>query len=112
MLGFIAAGVGYVLLGIAPNLPLACAAVVLSHAGGSTLWVFSSSLLQLQTDDRFRGRVFSAEFAFSVLTMASSSYAAGVLVDRGMPLQQVAVLVGAIVTMPAILWTWVLVRGR
>ena len=112
LLGFIAAGLGYVLLGISPNLTMACAAIILAHAGGSTLWVFSSSLLQLQTDDRFRGRVFSAEFAFSVLTMAASSYAAGVLVDRSMPVQQVAILVGTVVAIPALLWAWVLVRAR
>ncbi len=34
--GFVAAGTGYVLLGLAPNLLLACAAVVFAHAGGST----------------------------------------------------------------------------
>ena len=57
--GFVFAGTGYILLGLAPSLPLACAAVVFAHAGGSMLWVFSATLLQLRTEDRFRRpRVF------------------------------------------------------
>ena len=36
----------------------------LAHSGGSIAWVFSTTLLQKYTDDKFRGRVFSAEFAF------------------------------------------------
>ncbi len=110
--GFLAAGAGYVLLGLAPNLPLACAALVLAHAGGSMLWVFSASLLQLQTEDRFRGRVFSAEFAFSVLTMSFSSYAAGLLVDWSVPVAQVAVLTGVVMILPAAMWAVVLSTGK
>src|SRR5205823_12046444 len=98
----------YLGLAAAPNFALACAAIVFAHAGASTLWVFSTTLLQLQTDDRFRGRVFSAEFAFSVVTMSISSYSAGALVDRGIPVSYVAGLTGLIVLIPALLWTLVL----
>lgn len=109
--GFIAAGMGYILLGFAPNLPVACAAVVFAHAGGSTLWVFSSTLLQLQTEDRFRGRVFSAEFGFSVLTMSMSSYLAGFAVDRSVPVGSVAVAVGCVVMVPTLLWAYALTHS-
>ena len=104
-LAFVAAGLGYVALGFSPTLALACAAIVLAHAGGSTIWVFSTTLLQLRTEDRFRGRVFAAEFGFSVLTMSASSLLAGFAVDRGAPVQTVAVAVGAGVFVPAIAWT-------
>jgi MFS family permease len=105
LFGFLAAAAGYFTLGHATGLALACAAIVLAHAGGSTLWVFSSTLLQLQTEDRFRGRVFSAEWAFSVVTMSASSYSAGILIDRGMQPAAVATAVGLIVLIPAALWT-------
>jgi len=108
LIGFLIAALGYVALGAAPNLPLACAAIVFAHAGGSTLWIFSTILLQLQTDDRFRGRVFSAEFAFSVLTMSLSSYSAGALIDHHVPVGQVATLTGCVVLVPAALWAYVL----
>lgn len=112
LFGFLAAGMGYVWLGQAGNLAAACAAVTLAHAGGAVLWVFSSSLVQLQTEDRFRGRVLSAEFAFSVLTMASSSYLAGILVDRGVSVPWVATLTGLSLILPVFLWFGVIWRDR
>jgi len=38
---------------------MAAVCAMLAHAGGSTVWVFSTTLLQLYTEDRFRGRVFA-----------------------------------------------------
>jgi len=108
--GFIAAGLGYISLGLAPNLLAATMAVIAAHAGGSVLWVFSTTLLQLQTEDRFRGRVFSAEFGFAVLTMSMSSYAAGLLVDRRVPVGHVAIWVGLAVMIPMLVWASVLSR--
>ncbi len=104
--GFVAACAGYMALGFAPTLALACAALVLAHAGLSSVWVFSTTMLQLQTEDRFRGRVFSAEFGFAVLTMSASSLAAGLLIDAGMPIARVAMLAGAAMLIPAALWAW------
>ena len=106
--GFVAAGLGYIALGLSPNLACACAAIAIAHSGGSTLWVFSTTLLQLQTEDRFRGRVFSAEFALSVVTMSASSSSAGALIDRHVPVGAVAILAGVIALLPALLWARVL----
>lgn len=111
LFGFFFAGAGYLALSMSTNILVACAALVLAHSGGSMLWVFSSTLLQIQTEDRFRGRVFSAEFAFSVITMSASSYTAGFLIDRGMTARLVAGCTGLIVLIPALLWAWVLRTG-
>ena len=110
LLGYLAAAAGYLMLGHAPGLAMACAGIIFAHAGGSTLWVFSSTLLQLQTEDRFRGRVFSAEWALSVVTMSLSSYSAGVLIDRNIAAASVASATGLAVLIPAALWGIVLVR--
>jgi hypothetical protein len=83
---------------------IACTAIVLAHAGGSAIWIFSSTLLQLGTEDRFRGRVFSAEFGFSVVTMSLSSYSAGLLIDRSVPVSIVAAGVGLAMLLPAMVW--------
>ena len=101
-------GIGYLGLGGSPKIWMACGAVALAHSGASMLWVFSSTLLQLGTVDRLRGRVFSAEFALSVLTMALSSYAAGVLIDSKVPVRYVAGVTGLVVLIPALLWAWAL----
>ena len=102
--GFLIAALGYFALGLAPTLALACAAVVLAHAGGSTIWVFSTTILQEQTEDRFRGRVFSAEFAFSMLSMSSVSYLSGLLIDLGVSVRTVALGTGAVVLLPFLAW--------
>src|SRR5581483_6870517 len=81
--GFITGALGYLFLGGAPNLWLACASVMLAHIGGSMIWVCSTTLLQLNTEDRFRGRVFSADLGFAMLMMALTCYSAGLLVDAG-----------------------------
>jgi MFS family permease len=112
LFGYLAGAIGYVALGYAPGLAVACAGIMLAHAGGSTVWVFSSTLLQLKTDDRYRGRVFSAEWAFSVVTMSLSSYAAGVVIDRGVSAPSVAIAAGVAVLIPAVLWGWQLVASR
>ncbi len=105
-IGFFAAFLGYVGLGIAPSMPWACACLVLAHGGLSAVWVFSTAMLQIQTEDRYRGRVFSAEFGFAVLTMAASSFLAGVLVDRGVPAARVAMFTGVAMLVPVVAWAW------
>jgi predicted MFS family arabinose efflux permease len=79
--GFAMIGVGYAALGVAGSMAAAVLTLIVAHAGGSACWTASSTLLQKQTDDKFRGRVFSAEFAFSMLTLSISSFAAGRAVD-------------------------------
>ena len=110
LFGFLFAAAGYAALSGCDNIWLACAALTVAHGGGSILWVFSSTLLQLQTEDRFRGRVFSAEFAFSVVTMSASSYTAGALIDRGLTAGFVAGLTGLVMLLPALLWAYALRR--
>jgi MFS family permease len=107
--GFGMIGAGYVALGGAGSLFLAVLALVVAHAGGSACWTASSTLLQMQTEDRFRGRVFSAEFAFSMLTLSISSYAAGRAVDWGIDVRMVAVATGVTMLLPVGAW---LIAGR
>ena len=82
-LGYLGVAVGYGLLGAAPNVWLACLCVMIGHCGGSTVWVFSTTLLQLNTDDRFRGRVFAADLGFSMFTIAVGAYVCGIFLDSG-----------------------------
>jgi MFS family permease len=104
LLGCLAAASGYIILGHAPNLAVACGGVMVGHSGGAMMWVYSSTLLQRHTEDRYRGRVFAAESAFMVLTMSLSSYCAGTLIDRSVPVRTVATLTGLAMLLPALLW--------
>lgn len=107
--GFLMIGAGYAALGGAGSLLMAVLALVLAHAGGSACWTASATLLQHQTEDRFRGRVFSAEFALSMLALSISSFAAGRAVDAGIGVRTVAVATGLSMLLPIAHW---LIAGR
>jgi len=105
LIGFCTVGAGYIALAYAPEIVTAALAVILANAGGSLIWVFSTTLLHYQADDRFRGRVFSADFGLMVLTMSSVSYMVGVAVDMSLPLRTASLITGLIAVIPIMLWT-------
>lgn len=102
--GFVAGAAGYVALGLWGAPLLAVAAVVFAHAGTSMNWVFSTTLLQNYTEDRFRGRVFSADYGICTLTISASSYLAGVFLDLGVAPRTFAIALGAAMVLPAAAW--------
>jgi MFS family permease len=104
LFAFVLASLGYLTVSWAPSLAIVCLAVALAHSGGSIAWVFSTTLLQKYTDDKFRGRVFSAEFAFVMGTLSAVSFIGGTLVDAGLPIRKLALAVGVLVLIPALLW--------
>jgi len=104
LFGYLTIALGYGTLGTSRTVWMASACAMLAHAGGSTVWVFSTTLLQLHTDDRFRGRVFSADLGFSMLTIAAGAYVCGRLLDAGVTARTVATWKGLIMLIPAILW--------
>lgn len=110
--GFVLAAAGYLSLGFSKSLALAVAAVVVAHAGSSTNWVFSTTLLQVYTTDRFRGRVFAADYGICMLGISASSYLAGVAIDWGVPARTFAVGIGAVMLVPAAGWAWALRKTR
>ena len=102
--GYVAAAAGYILLGVSGRLWQACLCVVIAHFGSSILWVFSTTLLQLQSDDKFRGRVFAADLGLCMLTIATGAYLAGRFVDWGFASRHVASFAGVLMLVPVILW--------
>jgi MFS family permease len=112
LFGYLIIGVGYFGLGVSLNVWLACLCITLAHCGGSTVWVFSTTLLQLNTEDRFRGRVFSADLGFSMLTIAIGAYVCGALLDRGVSARVVASATGLLMILPAVLWACAIGLGK
>jgi hypothetical protein len=104
LFGYLVVALGYGTLGICRTVWMASACAMLAHMGGSTVWVFSTTLLQLHTDDRFRGRVFSADLGFSMLTIAAGAYLCGRLLDAGVAARTLATYTGLIMIIPAGLW--------
>jgi len=60
--------------------------------------------LQLNTEDRFRGRVFSAELGLAMLTLAIGAYLTGLAIDRGIAPQAVALFTGLAMLVPVGAW--------
>jgi len=112
LIGYLTIAVGYGALGVSRTVWMASACAMLAHMGGSTVWVFSTTLLQLHTDDRFRGRVFSADLGFSMLTIAAGAYLCGRLLDSGVAARTVATWTGLVMLIPAGLWTLAMRVGR
>ncbi len=104
LFGYFTIALGYGTLGSSRTVWMASACAMLAHMGGSTVWVFSTTLLQLHTDDRFRGRVFSADLGFSMLTIAAGAYLCGRLLDAGVSTRTVATCTGLVMLIPAALW--------
>ena len=103
LFGYLTIALGYCALGVSRTVWMASACALLAHAGGSTVWVFSTTLLQLHTEDRFRGRVFSADLGMASLTFASTAYLCGRFLDFGYSVRTVATGVGFAMLVPATL---------
>ena len=104
-ISFLIGGVFYIAFGSAGNFLFALLVLGLAHTGGSILWVFSTVLLQRGVEDGFRGRVFAAELALLTLTMATSNYLTGEMLDRfGWSPRVVTIGIGTFFLIPGILW--------
>src|SRR5580698_5074082 len=112
LFGYLTIALGYGILGSTRTVWMSAACAMLAPAGGSTVWVFSTTLLQLHTEDRFRGRVFSADLGFSMLTIAAGAYLCGRLLDAGIAARTVATYTGLVMLIPATLWTLAMRVGR
>ncbi len=108
LFGYLTIAFGYGVLGASRSVWMAAACAMLAHMGGSTVWVFSTTLLQIHTDDRFRGRVFAADLGLGSLTFAVTAYLAGRFLDAGISARTVATSTGLLMLVPAAILAWAL----
>ena len=66
--------------------------------------MFSSTLLHLNADDRFLGRVFGADLAISMFVLAAATWTAGQAIDGGVSPRAVAVATGIAMIVPVAGW--------
>lgn len=109
-LGFVLVLLGYGTLSQAHSLAFAFAGIALAHAGASTCFVFSTNLLQTLSEDAFRGRLMSTDFAGMVISISLSSYSAGWAVDHGFSVRHAALATALVMLVP--LSVWLLVTRR
>ncbi|HZC24423.1 MAG TPA: MFS transporter, partial [Candidatus Binatia bacterium] len=106
--GYLVIAVGYGVLGASRSVWIAAACAMLGHAGGGTVWVFSTTLLQLHTEDRFRGRVFAADLGLASFTFATTAFLSGRFMDMGISARMVSTGTGFLMLVPAGLLFWTL----
>lgn len=109
---YVLGGVSYAGLAFSTTYWHAILAYFLSAIGQSAIWTFSGSLIQIEADHRFHGRVFSFETGVAMLFMAASSYVAGVILDAGVPIGHTVLGFAALTLFPITLWGAVVVRRR
>jgi hypothetical protein len=102
--GFLMYGAGYLTLAGWRWWPAGYTAVILSHVGGAMVWVFSTTLLQLMSEDKFRGRVFAAELGFCTTMLAITAFAAGWLLDRGVSIGTLLAATAGLTLVAGALW--------
>ncbi len=102
---FVLGGIFFAGFGFSHSLWMACLTLVLSHCGTSILWVFSTTLLQLNTRDEIRGRVFASEWALFTFAMSLSNYLTGVGLDRlSISPQTMIFMMSGLILLPGVLW--------
>jgi MFS family permease len=104
LLGFLASACGVGSISIVPSLWFAILSVIVAHFGGSIVWTFSTTLLQLNSDDRFRGRVFSADLGICMAAISLTAWAASAAIDASVPVRLLAACTGAAILIPAAAW--------
>lgn len=102
--GYISAGLSYMAFSQVYSLGMAALTMVIGHAGGTLVWVYSTTLLHFSTDDRFRGRVFAADLALFMVTASVASYSCGWAIDHAIAARTAALGVGFALLLPAVAW--------
>jgi MFS family permease len=103
--GFAVGAGGYLAFSFCASFPAAIACVVLAHCGGSALWVSSTTLWQLQVDDRFRGRIYALEFLAMTLAFSLGGILTGLLYDATGSIDVATWASCAAVAVSGIVWT-------
>ena len=104
-IGFVLMSGGIIGLGLAATLTVLLLATFLRTVGTGTIWVFSAALLQTLVPDRYRGRVFSFEFAMLTLMQSISIMSIGFAQDNlAVTLSQIAFWVGSAGLVVGLVW--------
>jgi MFS family permease len=79
--GFVCMPLAWLIVGIAPALPVVLAGCVLRGIGGSINWTYSDVLLQLTVPNHLLGRVFAFDIAIFTLAVSISLWLTGFVTD-------------------------------
>ncbi|MGH6768082.1 MAG: MFS transporter [Xanthobacteraceae bacterium] len=103
--GFAVFGAATIVFGMSTNLALSIAALTLLGMGDLVTTVIRQTLIQMQTPDEMRGRVFSVNSLFYGSSLQIGSFRAGIMAEWFGAV--VSVVIGGVAVMGAVaLWAW------
>lgn len=105
---FAVAGVAFASLAFVTEFWHVCVSFFFSALGQSAIYVYSGSLLQLEADKRYHGRVFALDIGVMTLILSTTSYAAGLALDLGVALDTVVLVGASLALFPLVLWSVVI----
>ena len=80
--GFVCMPLAWLIVGVAPSLPIALLGCILRGMGGSVNWTYSDVLLQMSVPNHLLGRVFAFDFAIFTLAVSVSLWLTGFITDQ------------------------------
>ena len=80
--GFVCMPLAWLIVGVAPSLPIALLGCILRGIGGSVNWTYSDVLLQMSVPNHLLGRVFAFDFAVFTLAVSISLWLTGFITDE------------------------------
>jgi MFS family permease len=106
--GFAFITLGWFAFGASPVLWVAAIAVAFRAIGGSSNWVYSTTLIQQTIPNNYLGRVFSLDMAGFYLVSVVSTLIHGIVIDAigDERIRAIVYVTGAVSALPFILW-WV-----
>lgn len=113
LVAFVVEGASYALLSQSTQYWHAIGGYFGAALGQSAVWVFSGTLLQIEGDPAYHGRVFGIEFGLNTLVLGGMSFLAGAALDWGYGFEQVALTLASLSVLPVLFWgSVVLARQR
>lgn len=111
-LSFVMGGLYMLAMATSRNLAVASLFLMLARTHGAVVWVFSTILLQILTEDRYRGRVFAAEISLFTGSMMLSSLATSRVLDlHWLTVPQATTALGLVSILVGVFWTVNVARG-
>jgi MFS family permease len=96
VVGFFGGGMAYATLSLATSFWHAALCYFAGAVASGLIWVYSGTLLQLEADRAFHGRIFALEFGVMTLMISASSWLTGEVIQAGVSLFEVARIGGGV----------------
>lgn len=110
--GFACMPIAWLIVGIAPSLPILLLGCILRGMGGSINWTYSDVLLQISVPNHLLGRVFAFDIAVFTLAVSISLWLTGFITDQfHLDPRVIVLLLSAGSLAPLAVWSAALRRG-